>query len=130
MIVGDDLKLFTCLFFFKHKSDATEKLEEFLASARGDGEVEVVRSDDRCEFTGQAFSRVYTRHRIKKELTSADFSRYNGTEEQTMGLIQAPLTSPSTDAAEHENLWAEPMAWAVGSLNRAAPTTKPEYTSP
>ena len=139
MIVRDDLTRFTWLFFLKHKSDAADKFEEFLASVRDHGEVEIVRSDDGGEFTGQAFKRVCTRHRIKQEFTSADSPQFNGTAERTLGLIgtsslaariQAPLIFPGADVPTREDLWAKAVAWSVDSLNRSATTANPDRTSP
>lgn len=72
MIIHGDETHGTLLIFFKHTSDAIEKVEEFLATVCDRVEVDKVRTDNDGEFVCVTFKRVRLRHRIKHEVTTAD----------------------------------------------------------
>ena len=55
LIVRDDFSRYTWVYFMRHKSDATELFEQFLADSRADGvpsTVVIVRFDGGDEFRG------------------------------------------------------------------------------
>ena len=139
MIIRDDLTRYTWVYFLKQKSEAAETFEQFLSDVRDLGEVETVRSDDGGEFTSKAFVQVCSRHRIKRELTTADSAAYNGVAERALGhivktslaaSIQAPLLYPDVKVPTADDLWPEAVRWACDTLNRSATTANPQRTSP
>ena len=90
MIIRDDLTRYTWVYSLKHKSDAAEMFEQFLSDVRHLGEVETVRSDDGGEVTSKEFIQVCSSHRIKRELTTAESSAYNGVAERALAISRKP----------------------------------------
>ncbi|CAB1104430.1 unnamed protein product [Ectocarpus sp. CCAP 1310/34] len=125
---------------FKHKSDAAEAFERYLAESRGDGapsDVTVVRSDNGGEFFEGEFGRVCRKYCIKQEFTPAHSPEYNGVAERALGLIkdaalaariQAPTLYPG--APNYPSLWAEAIAWSCNALNCTSTTSNPEKKLP
>ena len=76
----------------RHRSDAAEMLEQFLADTRADGvpsTVVIVRSDGGGEFRGAKFGDLCKSRSIKQEFTTADSPQFNGVAERPLGLIEA-----------------------------------------
>ena len=75
----------------RHKSDAAELLEQFLADTRADGvpsKVAVVRSNRGGEFRGGKFRDLCRSRGMKQEFTTADSPQFNGVTERALGLIE------------------------------------------
>ncbi|CAB1107081.1 unnamed protein product [Ectocarpus sp. CCAP 1310/34] len=90
LIVKDDYTRWNRVYFLKHKSDAAEAFERYLAENRANGapsDVMVVRSDNGGEFFEGEFGRVCRKYCIKQEFTPAHSPEYNGVAETALGLI-------------------------------------------
>ena len=79
------------------------------------------------------------RHRIKRELTTAQSPKFNGVAERALGIIEktakagrieAALLFPEANIPQGRDLWAEAMIWACDTLNRSATTANPARMSP
>lgn len=68
MIVQDDYTRFAWVYLLKKKGYAYERLEQFLAGVREDGEIETLRSDSGDEFASECFVVVCNCHRVRREL--------------------------------------------------------------
>ena len=71
--------------FMRHKSDAAEMFEQFLADTRADGvpsKVVIVRADGGGEFRGGKFGDLCRSRGIKQEFTMADRPQFNGAAER------------------------------------------------
>ncbi|CAB1105045.1 unnamed protein product [Ectocarpus sp. CCAP 1310/34] len=140
LIVKDDYTRWNRVYFLKHKSDAAEAFERYLAENRANGapsDVMVVRSDNGGEFFEGEFGRVCRKYCIKQEFTPAHSPEYNGVAERALGLIkdaalaariQAPTLYPG--APNYPSLWAEAIAWSCNALNCTSTTSNPEKKSP
>ncbi|CAB1105000.1 unnamed protein product [Ectocarpus sp. CCAP 1310/34] len=129
-----------CVYFLKHKSDAAEAFERYLAENRAHGapsDVMVVRSDNVREVFEGEFGRVCRKYCIKQEFTHAHSLEYNGVAERALNLIkdaalaariQAPTLYPG--APNYPSLWAEAIAWSCNALNCTSTTSNPEKKSP
>ena len=72
MIVKDGCTRRMWMYFLKHKSDAASAFCSFLASVRADGKpslVEIVTSDNDCEFFRGEFESLCNELLIKQEFT-------------------------------------------------------------
>ena len=75
----------------RHKSDATELLERFLADTRAGGvtcKVLIIRSAGGGEFRGGTCRDLCRSRGIKQEFTTADSPKFNGVAESGLGLIE------------------------------------------
>ena len=52
--------------FVKHKSDASEARDQYLADTRDIGPPEIIRSDDAPELKGGRFAEICRKHHIKR----------------------------------------------------------------
>ncbi|CAN0507934.1 unnamed protein product, partial [Laminaria digitata] len=80
LIVRDDFSRHTWVYFMRHKSDAAELFEQFLADVRADGvpsKVVVVPSDGGGEFRGGKFGDLCRSRGIKQKFTTADSPQFN-----------------------------------------------------
>ena len=126
-------------YYLRHKSEAPQGLEQFLADVRKVGIPKIIRSDDASELKGGAFSDICRKHRIKREFTSADMPQYNGVAERGLTLIEK-LAKTSTIQAQVSfvgmklpmtgSLWPEAHNYACDVLNRTATTANPRNKSP
>ena len=85
LIVSDDFSRHAWAHVKRHKSDATELFEQFLADTRADGapsKVVIVRSDGGGEFRGGKFGDLCRSRGIKQEFTMADRPQFNGAAER------------------------------------------------
>ena len=142
VIVCDDFSRYTWVYFIRHKSDAAETFEPFLAETRANGvpsKVVIVRSDGGGEFRGGKFGDLCRSRGIKQEFTTADSPQFNGVAERALGLIetaamagriQARELFPGAQLPATESLWAEASHWACDALNRAATSANPANKSP
>ena len=118
----------------RHKLDAAEMFEHFLADTRaGDvpSQVVIVRSDGGGEFRGGKFRDLCRLQCIKQEFTTADSLQFNGVAECALGLIetaamagriQARELFPGAQVPATESLWAEASHWACdASVRRFEP---------
>ena len=74
----------------RHKPDATEVLEQFLADTRADGApsgVAIVGCDGGGEFRREKLGDLCRSGGIKQEFTTADSPQFNGVAERALGLI-------------------------------------------
>ena len=140
LIVRDDCTRFTRVYFLRHKSDATNAFESFLAEVRADGTpsaVMAVRSDNGREIFGGAFGELCRTRGIKQEFTPADSPKYNGVAERALGLINDAAVAARIQATElypnapnYPSLWTEAASWAFHALNCTATTANPGDKSP
>lgn len=89
LIIRDDCSRWTRVFFLKHKSDAADAFEKYLADYRVKGvpcEVYIARSDNAGESMGK-FAEVCRKHGIKQEYTPPHTPKYNGVAERGLGVI-------------------------------------------
>ena len=96
LIVREDFSRYTWVYFMRHKSDAAEMFEQFLADTRTDGvpsKVVIVRSDGGGEFRGGKFGELRRSRGIKQEFTTADSPQFNGVAEPALGLIETAATA-------------------------------------
>ena len=103
----------------RHKSDATELFEHFLADTRADdvpSKVVIVRSDEGGEFRGEKFGDLRRSGGIKLEFTTADSPQFNEIAEHALGLnetaamagrIHARELFPCAQSPATASLWAE-----------------------
>ena len=73
-------------YFVKHKSDAPEALDQYLADTRDIGPPEIIRSDDAPELKGDRFAEICRKHHIKREFSSASTPQLNGVAERGLTL--------------------------------------------
>ena len=140
LIMRDDCTRFTRVYFFRHKSDAANAFESFLAEVRPDGTpsaVMAVRSDNGREFFSGAFGELCRKRGIKQEFTPADSPKYNGIAERALGMINDAAVAARIQATElypnapnYPSLWAEAASWACHDLNCTATTANPGDKSP
>ena len=75
----------------RHKSDAAEFFEHFLADTRADGvpsQVMIGRSGGGGEFCGGKFGELCRSQYIKQVFTTADSPQFNGVAKRAVGLIK------------------------------------------
>ena len=80
LIVRDDYPRYTWLYFMRHKSDAAEMFQQFLADTRADGVpslVVAVRSDGGGEFCGRKFGDPRRSRCITQELPTVDSPQFS-----------------------------------------------------
>ena len=142
LIVREDFSRYTWVYFMRHKSDAAEMFEQFLADTRTDGvpsKVVIVRSDGGGEFRGGKFGELRRSRGIKQEFTTADSPQFNGVAECALGLIETAAMAgrilarelfPGAQLPATEALWVGASHWACDALNRTATTANPSNKSP
>ena len=64
MIFHDDATRMS--YFMKHKSDAPEALDQYLADTKDIGRPKIIRSDDAPELKGARFAEICRKHHIKR----------------------------------------------------------------
>lgn len=140
MIVKDDFSRFSWLYFLETKSGA-EQFKKILADVRADGvpsEVEVVRSDNGGEYSGDDFSSVCRGFNIKQEFTTAKSPEFKGVAERGLGVIekaalaariQAPIIFPHVVLPPSERLRAESIHWVCDALNHTATVANLNHTT-
>ena len=136
----DDCTRFTRVYCLRHKSDATNAFESFLAEVRADGTPSAtmaVRSDNGREFFGGAFGELCRKRAIEQEFTPADSPKYNGVAERALGLINDTTVAARIQATElypnapnYPSLWAEAASWACHALNCTATIANPRDKAP
>ena len=141
LVVRDDISRYTCVYFMRHKSDATETFKQFLSDTRADGalsQVVTVRSDEGGELCGGRFDDLCRSRCMKQEFTTADSPQFNEVAERALGLIetaamagriQARELFPGTQLPATESLWVEASLWACDALNRTATSASPAENS-
>ena len=90
LIVSDDFSRHAWAHVKRHKSDATELFEQFLADTRADGApsgVVIVGCDGGGEFRREKLGDLCRSGGIKQEFTTADSPQFNGVAERALGLI-------------------------------------------
>ena len=119
LIVRDDFSRYTWVYFMRHKSDAAEMFEQFVADTRADGvpsKVVIVRSDGAGELRGGKFGSLCRSRGIKQEFTTADSPQLNGVAERALALIETAAMAgriqtrelfPGAQLLATELLWAE-----------------------
>ena len=96
LIVRDDFSRCTWVYSMRHKPDAAEMFEQFLADTRADGvpsKLVIVRTDGGGEFRGRKFGDLCRSRGIKQEFTTADSPQFNGVAEPALGLIETAATA-------------------------------------
>ena len=91
LIVHDNFSRYTWVHFMRHKSDAAETFEQFLADTRADGvlsKVVIVPSNGSGELRGGKLRDLCGSRGIKQEFTTADSPQFNGVPERALGLIE------------------------------------------
>lgn len=103
-------------YFMAEKSEAPEKLLQYIADTKQTGPAGIIRSDDAPELMYGQFAEICRKHGIKREFSSANTPQLNGIAERGLTLIEKVakastfqakssfigLELPSTD-----RLWAE-----------------------
>ena len=69
-------------YFLKHKSDAAEALNKFLADTAPFGKIEQMRSDNGGEYISEEFESILIKNKIKHELSCPYSPHQNGTAER------------------------------------------------
>lgn len=99
----------------------------------------MVRTDNGGEFTEQDFVKLCNKHRIRRELTTADSPELNGVAERQLSIIktislaariQAPLLFPAWQVPEFYSFSAASTSWACHTLNLTTTTANPSNVSP
>ena len=141
LIVRGDFSRYAWVYLMRHKSDAAEMLEHFLADARADvvsSKVVIVRTDGGGEFRGWKFGDLRRSRGINQEFTTADNPQFNGVAERAQGLNETATMAGRIQARElflgaqlptTEALWAEASHWACDASYRTATTTNPANKS-
>ena len=91
LVVCDEFLRYMWVYFMRHKSDATELFQQFLANSRTDGvpsTVVIIRSDGGGEFGGGKFGDLCRSRGIKQEFTTADSPQFNGVAECALGFLE------------------------------------------
>ncbi|CAB1116999.1 unnamed protein product [Ectocarpus sp. CCAP 1310/34] len=140
LIVKDDFTRWNRVYFLKHKSDAAEAFERYLAENRADGapsDVMVVRSDNGGEFFYGEFGRVCRKYCIKQEFSPAHSPEYNGVADRALDLIKdaalAARIQASTFPPEPRTtppFGSNAIAWASNALSCTSTTSNPVKKSP
>ena len=87
----------------RHRSDATDLLEQFLANTRADrvySKVVIVQSDGSGEFCGGALGDVCRSRGIKQKFTMTDSPLFNGVAERALGLTETAAMAGRTQASD------------------------------
>ena len=142
LMVRDDLLRNTWGYFMRHKSDAAETVELFLADTREDGvpsKVSIALSDGGGKNRWKKVGDLCRSRSIKQGFTTADSPHMSGVAERALGLIktvamagriQARKIFPGPQLPALESLWAEASHWACDALNRPATSSNPAKKSP
>ena len=141
LLICDDFSRFTSTYFMRQKSDTVTLFEQFLADERVAGipsAVEVVRSDKGGEFK-EDFAKLYRRHNIRQEFTTADSAKFNGVAELHIAMIESAGMAAQGQAKSlfrgfkipfGNSLWSAPNYWACYALNRTATSASVGDKSP
>ena len=131
LLICDDFSRFTWTYFMRQKSDTVTLFEQFLADERVAGipsAVEVVRSHKGGEIK-EDFAKLYRRHSIRQEFTTADSAKFNGVAELHIAMIESAGMAAQVQAKSlfrgfkipfGNSLWSTPNYWACYALNRTA----------
>ena len=87
----------------RHKSDAAEMFEQFLADTRADGvpsKVVIVRSDGGGKFRGGKFGDLCRSRGTKQEFATADSPEFNGVAERALSWIETAAMEGRIHARE------------------------------
>ena len=84
LLICNDFSRFTWTYFMRQKSDTVALFEQFWVDERVAGTpsaVEVVRSDGGGEIKGD-FAKLYGRHNVRQEFTTAGIVQFSGVAER------------------------------------------------
>ena len=138
MINRDDATRMSKEYFVKHKSDAPEELNQYLADTRDISPPEIIRSDDAPELKGGRFAEICRKHHIKRGFTSASTPQLNGLAERGLTLIekvakasafQARVSFVGMQLPSTETLWAESHNYTCDVLNHTETTPNKDKKS-
>ena len=139
IIFRDDATRMSREYFMKHKSDAPDAREQYMADTNAAGPPKIIRSDDAPELMGGRFAEICRKHNIKREFTSANTPQLNGVAERGLALIekvakasmyQAKVSFVDMGLPPMEKYWAEAHNFACDNLNRTATTSNKNIKSP
>ena len=131
LLICDDFSRFTLTYFMRLKSDSVTLFEQFLADervARIPSAVEVVRSDKGGELK-EDFAKLYRRHNIRQEFTTADSAKFNGVAELHIAMTESAVMATQVQAKSlfrgfkipfGNILWPAPNYLACYALYRTA----------
>ncbi|CAN0500009.1 unnamed protein product, partial [Ectocarpus sp. 12 AP-2014] len=126
-------------YFMKSKSEAPEKLLQYIADTRDVGPIGIIRSDNAPELMYGKFAEICTKNSIQREFTSANTPQLNGVAERGLALIekvakasiyQAKSSYVGMGLPSTNELWAEAHNFACDNLNRTATTSNKNMKSP
>lgn len=126
-------------YFMKTKSEAPDKLLQYIADTSQVGPIGIIRSDNAPELMYGEFAEICRKNGIKREFTSANTPQLNGVAERGLTLIEK-LAKASTFQAKSsfvgmglpstDRLWAEAHHFACNNLNQTATTSNKNMKSP
>uniref|UniRef100_A0A2M4CV35 Putative pol polyprotein n=1 Tax=Anopheles darlingi TaxID=43151 RepID=A0A2M4CV35_ANODA len=124
MCIIDDYSRMTFLYLLKHKSEAEDKIREFVAFCKTQiGKTpRVIRSDNGGEYTGNQLKNFLKREGIVSQLTAPYSPQQNGVAERKNRYIQEMVRCMLADAKMEKKFWGEAALTATYIQNRL-PTT-------
>lgn len=125
MTIIDDHSRYTTVYFLKHKSEAADKLKQFIAmcKTRLNKSVVRIRSDNGGEYTSDALSEELKKLGIEHQFVPPYAHEFSGVAERMNRTIMDMVRSMLFDANLPPTFWEEAANTAVYIRNRAPNST-------